>query len=374
MGLLIAADDSPDIVGYEWKSFPYGMSKNLYEPLDDDIDLGSPLWSGMADIVDSFAYNGKRYYYPYRIATNYALNYNKKALEELSLPDPYDMYLENNWTWDTFKQLLIDWCNEDPDNIGYAGEGGMSFIATTGTKLISVNDDGTVSNNINDPNVTRAMEFCSSLYRNGLTYQDEFNEWVSPQLWAANSRRLLFLGMNPEWTYTAAAESVQNKQGVDNDIFDTVSEFAFVPYPRDPASDKYTIAYDTFGYMVAKGAKNKKGALDWINLNRVYETDETVLANKKKDSVSPEKQYFTSGKYEGSQKWTLVWDEKQYDLWQDMMNPEKFDLIFDNCWGISDSMNDICDTILFDPIFKGDSWTQLSAEYEPVIDGLIQMN
>ena len=72
--------------------------------------------------------------------------------------------------------------------------------------------------------------------------------------------------------------------------------------------------------------------------------------------------------------WTLVWDEKQYDLWQDMMNPEKFDLIFDNCWGISDSMNDICDTILFDPIFKGDSWTQLSAEYEPVIDGLIQMN
>ena len=350
------------------------MSKNLYEPLDDDIDLGSPLWSGMADIVDSFAYNGKRYYYPYRIATNYALNYNKKALEELSLPDPYDMYLENNWTWDTFKQLLIDWCNADPDNIGYAGEGGMSFIATTGTKLISVNDDGTVSNNINDPNVTRAMEFCSSLYRNGLTYQDEFNEWVSPQLWAANSRRLLFLGMNPEWTYTAAAESVQKKQGVDNDIFDTVSEFAFVPYPRDPASDKYTIAYDTFGYMVAKGAKNKKDALDWINLNRVYETDETVLANKKKDSVSPEKQYFTSGKYEGSKKWTLVWDEKQYDLWQDMMDPEKFDLIFDNCWGISDSMNDICDTTLFDPIFKGDSWTQLSTEYEPVIDSLIQMN
>ena len=64
MGMLIAADDSPDIVGYEWKSFPYGMSQNLYEPLDDDIDLGSPLWSGMADIVESFAYNGKRYYYP----------------------------------------------------------------------------------------------------------------------------------------------------------------------------------------------------------------------------------------------------------------------------------------------------------------------
>ncbi len=74
MGILIAADDSPDIVSYEWKSFPYSISKNLYGPLDGLIDLESPLWSGMADIVDSFAYNGKRYYYPYRIATNYALD------------------------------------------------------------------------------------------------------------------------------------------------------------------------------------------------------------------------------------------------------------------------------------------------------------
>ncbi len=31
------------------------------------------------------------------------------------------------------------------------------------------------------------------------------------------------------------------------------------------------------------------GALDWINLNRVYEIDENVIANKKKDSVHPEK-------------------------------------------------------------------------------------
>lgn len=59
IGVLIAADDSPDIVSYEWKSFPYGMNKNLYEPLDGLIDLESPLWSGMADIVDSWLYGSK---------------------------------------------------------------------------------------------------------------------------------------------------------------------------------------------------------------------------------------------------------------------------------------------------------------------------
>lgn len=34
-------------------------------------------------------------------------------------------------------------------------------------------------------------------------------------------------------------------------------------------------------------------------------------------------------------------------------------------------MNDICNAILFDPIFKGESWTQLSAEYKPIMDEII---
>lgn len=371
LATMISSDDSPDIVRYEWRSFPTGMSKNMYESLDNDIDLDDPLWSGMKDIAENFSYKGVHYYYPYRITTNFALNYNKKSIEEYALDDPYDLYMNNNWTWDTFKKLLIDWCNADEKHIGYAGEGGMSFIATTGTSLVKVQPDGSVKNNIGDVNVTRAMDFCADLYRNGLTHQGELGDWVSPQLWADNSDRVLFLGMNPEWTYGAAAAQVQNKSGVEDDICNTVSDFAFVPFPRDPQSDEYSIAYDTFGYLVAKGAKNKKGAVDWINLNRVYETDENIIANKKKEAVSPEPVYYTEGKYKGYQKWALVWDEKQYDLWQDMMDPTKFDFTFDDCWGFSDDLTTICNKILFDPMFHGDSFTQLSQEYSPVIDSII---
>lgn len=371
LATMISSDDSPDIVRYEWRSFPTGMSKNMYESLDNDIDLDDPLWSGMKNIAENFTYKGVHYYYPYRITTNFALNYNKKSIEEYALDDPYDLYMNNNWTWDTFKKLLIDWCNADENHIGYAGEGGMSFIATTGTSLVKVQPDGSVKNNIGDVNVTRAMDFCADLYRNGLTHQGELGDWVSPQLWADNSDRVLFLGMNPECTYGAAAAQVQNKSGVEDDICNTVSDFAFVPFPRDPQSDEYSIAYDTFGYLVAKGAKNKKGAVDWINLNRVYETDENIIANKKKEAVSPEPVYYTEGKYAGYQKWALVWDEKQYDLWQDMMDPTKFSFTFDDCWGFSDDLTTICNKILFDPMFHGDSFTQLSQEYSPVIDSII---
>lgn len=371
LATMISSDDSPDIVRYEWQSFPTGMSKNMYEPLDGEIDLTSPLWSDMAETAENFAYKGKHYYYPYRITTNFALNYNKKSLEEYSLPDPYDLYVANDWTWDTFKQLLIDWCNADDSHIGYAGEGAMSFIATTGATLVKVQKDGTAKNNISDINVSRAMDYCQDLYRNGLTHQGELGDWVSPQTWADNSDRLLFLGMNPEWTYGAAAKQVQDKKGVEDDICNTVSDFAFVPFPRDPSADKYYIAYDTFGYMVAKGAKNKKGAIDWINLNRVYETDENINATKRKEAVDPDPVYYTSGKYEGYQKWALVWDENQYDLWQDMMNPNKFSFVFDDCWGFNDDLKTVCNTVLFDPLFHGESFTKLSAEYSPVIDSII---
>ncbi len=371
LATMISSDDSPDIVRYEWQSFPTGMSKNMYEALDGEIDLTSPLWSEMADIAENFAYKGKHYYFPYRITTNFALNYNKKSLEEYSLPDPYDLYMANDWTWDTFKQLLIDWCNADDSHIGYAGEGAMSFIATTGTTLVKVQKDGTAKNNISDINVSRAMDYCQDLYRNGLTHQGELGDWVSPQTWADNSDRLLFLGMNPEWTYGAAAKQVQDKKGAEDDICNTVSDFAFVPFPRDPSADKYYIAYDTFGYMVAKGAKNKKGAVDWINLNRVYETDENINATKRKEAVDPEPVYYTSGKYEGYQKWALVWDANQYDLWQDMMDPTKFSFVFDDCWGFNDDLKTVCNTVLFDPLFRGESFTKLSAEYSPVIDSII---
>lgn len=371
LGTLIAADDSPDIVRYEWLSYPMGMNKNMYESVDGLIDIETPLWEDMSEIIEDFVYQGKHYYLPYRITPNFAVNYNRKTILDAGLKDPYDLYLEGNWTWDTFRQLMIDWCNMSDENIGYCGTGGMSLVATTGTPLIDVQSDGTILNNIDDANVMRAMEFASGLYRDGLTYQKEIGDWVSPELWADNSGRILFLGMGPEWTYSAASGAVQNPTGVENDICGVPSDFAFVPFPRDPSSDTYSIAYDTFGYMIPKGAKNIKGAVDWIQLNRVYQTDEGLAATAREDAINPDPVYYTAGKYEGKQKWTLVWDERVYNVWQDMMDPTKFNYVFDDCYGFSSDLTSLADTVLDAPLFLGESFTQLSGENKPSIDAII---
>ncbi|MBE6902070.1 MAG: extracellular solute-binding protein, partial [Ruminococcaceae bacterium] len=74
LAMLIAADDSPDLMTYEPLAFPYGVSRNMFEPLDSYIDIDDALWDDMRDIIDSYEYNDKHYYIPHRITTKYALN------------------------------------------------------------------------------------------------------------------------------------------------------------------------------------------------------------------------------------------------------------------------------------------------------------
>ncbi len=374
LGTLIAADDSPDLVTYEWLSFPGGMAKNMYEPLDEHFNLDTALWADMKKTVEDFAYEGKHYYYPYQIRTYFALNYNRKTVEDAGLTDPYDLYMAGDWTWDTWRQMMIDFCNQNDTNVGYCSTPDVisAFVATTGTNFVDVKPDGSIVNNMADANVTRAMEFFENLYRDGLLYNKELGDWVSPQLWAVNSAQVLFLGMEPSWCYSDASKIIQNPAGVENDIFDTPSDFAFVPFPRDPSSDTYNLAYDTFGYMVPKGAKNLKGAVDWIYCNRVYETDENVKAQAKQEAIAPEKVTFLEGKFAGSQKWQMTWDEQVYDLYIEMKDPSKFNFTFDDVYGFNSQLSsDLIGNTLNEIMFNAGSWSQLSAQIDPAVEGIL---
>lgn len=90
LGVLIAAGDSPDIVRYDWMAYPTGTAKNMFTCLDDWLDIESPLWSGEAEVIDSFNYLGKHYYFPSDVSTNFAVIYNTRSLEEAGLENPTD--------------------------------------------------------------------------------------------------------------------------------------------------------------------------------------------------------------------------------------------------------------------------------------------
>ena len=376
LATLIAADDSPDLLTYEPLAFPYGVSKNMFEPLDEYFNIDDPLWADMKPMIEEYTYNGVHYYYPHRMVTKYSLNYNRKTVESAGLTDPYDLYKAGEWTWDAWREMMIEFCNQDDSNIGFYATSTMleAFVNTTGTSIIDVAPDGTISNNLTSASVTRAIEYLAELGRNSLLYPADhpYGDWVSPQIWAPASNKILFLGMEPEWTYIAATETIQNPTGVDNDIHDTVSDFAFVPFPRDPNSSEYFMCSNTFGYMIPKGAKNIKGSVDFIYCNRLFETDQGIIDQLRNDHVAPATITYTAGKYAGMQKWRITWDADCYDLWREMCDADNFTFIMDDMYGFGDELSTPITDAMYNSTFGEDSWSQLSAEIAPTVDGTLK--
>ena len=401
LGMLVTSGSSPDLVRYEWRSFPHGMSYNIYTPLDDYIDINSDLWKDMKDIAEQFVYNGKHYYFPFQTKTNFAINYNALTIQEANLTDPMDLLKENKWTWNTFEQMLKDWCNKDPNHIGYNGVGGQSFILTTGKKTIEVKDD-IITNNLKDQDIARCMQWLEKLHKDGLigvteaqnTATGHTNGYESPQA-AFVDGNLLFLGMDPSWTYGAAKEELDGK-GIDN-------EMKFVPFPRDDNSDTYYCGIDTFGYLIPSGAPNVKGAVDWINFLRTEEIDPENVAKAKEDAIDPSPVYKpkcgnndcgdTSDSKDGKgrhiytdeekdltecpscgtpreEKYRVVWDSDVYDLFKEMTSTTgRFTMLFDHSYGFNDDVGKLLregETPLIDgPVFGDFSFTQLvEANYD----------
>ena len=375
LAALISADDSPDLLTLEPQAFPFGVSKGLYHPLDAYFDIDDPLWADMRDVIESYNYKGQHYVFPHRMLAWRGLEYNRKTIANAGLTDPYELYKNNEWTWDTWREMMIDFCNISDDHIGYYATDGdvNAFVCTTGSVCIDYLSGGGVENNLSDANVTRAVEFLSEMGRSGLLYPTShpFGAWVSPQVFAERCDKILFVGHEPEWGYIAMTENVQNFSGVENDIHDTVSDFAFVPYPRDPEADAYYQGANCFGYMIPKGAKNTEGAVEFIMCNRLFDTDEAIQAQVRQEHVAPEKITFTQGKYAGMQKWRITWDEELYDLWVEMRDPEVFSFVFEELYGFGSEMQKYIGQSIIDCTFGEESWAQRSAEVMPMVQALV---
>lgn len=385
LGVLIAAGDSPDIIRYDWMAYPHGVSQNMFTALDDWLDMDSPLWSDEKSVIESFNYLGKHYYYPSNVQTNFAMIYNRRVIEENAMTDPMELYFEGNWTWDTFEDMLVQWCNKGDDYVGFTGGSwsSMMFANTTGTKTIDMT--GTeIINNLSSANVRRTMEWLSGLKHDGFV-GDGF---LDPST-ALVDGKLLFLGMGLTWGFESAQQGMYNNQ-ID-------AEIVAVPFPRDPQADKYYLSSDSFGFLIPSGSKNIQGGIDWILCGRIYETDPEVVAATRAEKMYDGPNYYPKCpecKYnfiEHDQndlgtcpecgtarktKFKAVYSEDQMRIIDDMTDPEKFGLVFDNAVGFSNDFSNILigveDSIFDGPLYYGSSYTQVLETNNSLVEAYLE--
>lgn len=249
----IGSDNSPDLCDKVDNTYPYLISMNLYEDLTNYIDITSPQWADITDIIEGYSFKGARYFYPSEITVmpQFLIYEKTNYVKYGDLTDPEKMWRTNEWTWDAFEQGAQTIIN-DPYSAAdtlLCGTGVLdSFLVSEGVQLFSHNGNR-YQNGLTEENVLNVYEFLSP-YK--LSYSGSFNAMaeMSHTVFLSGDEKTLAELRKSELTVGA------------------------VPYPRSENADMYYCKAVSRGFLVPKGAKNIQSAASFINCSRIESTSE----------------------------------------------------------------------------------------------------
>lgn len=327
----ISADTSPDLCDKVDNTFPYLISKNLYEDLTNYIDITSPQWTELTDVIERYSFKGGRYFYPttVKVMPQFLIYVKTTYIQCGNLPDPEKLWLNNEWTWSAFEQGANGILNNPAsgaDVLVCGSEVFDNFLASSGEPLFSQNGNR-FFNGLSTENANLVSEFLSpyKLKHASVFYAD--GEIANTVFLSGDEKTL------------AALRKTDLTVGA-------------VPYPRDENADAYYCKAVSEGFLVPKGAKNIQSAASFINCSRIADAS-------KEQREKNDKKLIESGLLRSDVEWL-------YSLRSsDKMTPL---LVDENCF--DDAANAAIKKIL---TYSGEEpWNDVLAECSPVIDSAIE--
>jgi len=336
----ILGGTSPDIFIYQWRSFPYDISKNQYQSIDELVDWDDLKWADVKDIADKFIWQGEHYIAPltYSFSDIQVLMYNKTTIEEEGFDDPYELYLANEWDWDAFVEMMKTFVENGDGSTERYGIGGWwanAFVYTSGETMVTY-DGEKFTNNLRSTAIENAMSVLEDLSKNQLIKRG----WISGES-AFPENDILFYSMGT-WAYDAAQGAMPD------DIIQ------IVPFPRNPDSDQYYVSNTVTAYMWVKGSENSDLVKAWFDVNRFVNYDDSYTeATKEK--------YLTNN---------TNWTSEMYDIVMDFYDSDKFVQAYDYGYGLSTLMSDELMSLLYEGLANEqyESWVQAREEYYTIVD------
>lgn len=354
---MVLGGEKVDMFPYETDALPKGVSENLYQPLDEFIDLDSELWSGIKDTADKMQYNGSHYIIPYSIEDPICIIYSRKMIKEEKLDDPYELYKQGKWDWDTFMSMMKAFKDNEGENTRYGCTGwvGQALIYSTGKTIVNY-DGSKFTNNMTDPDIEKAELLLEDISDSGL-YNDSW------QTYFPESGSSLFYAMAP-W---ALEES--NAANPDMDIF-------IVPFPKMPGADNYYSSCLFGAKMLVAGSNKGEAVAKYIECERIAATDEKYREAVKKQAAEKIKNTFGQD---------LFISEEQWGVSQEAADPSKVIPVFDYGFGMGSAMSgnatsydsrgalrNITDGLISGYDGSPSSWNDLRDSYIEVVDNEIE--
>ena len=336
----ITTQDSPDLYKYEAGSddWPALIVAGQLQRVDNLLDYSSPLFSHLAHVYERMKIAGV----PYILPTNTGpyrsvVFYNKNLFDDYGLETPYELYKRGEWTMDKMEEYAKKFSSEANGTIGMYAQDEGPFIAATGKDIFGIDANGKIFNNIRDPLIAKAMERVQKMYRENILTMD-----TDPAL-DLMKKGGLAMWVGPFWT-------------IDTMKIMTVSgALELVPFPKDPAADKWYLDGLVDAFSIPVGAKNTDAALAWVATQAEY--------NKSQEKIKKE-EATTSTKYNMPLEFGT--------LLTAMAGSSKFELNFLTYHKFSGFQEKFFIEYWDNFIAGGQSWSTIVEKLSPVVDDEIK--
>ncbi|MBR1864568.1 MAG: extracellular solute-binding protein [Ruminococcus sp.] len=308
LGAAMLTSECPDIFKYEWMAFPAQVIKDMYQPVDSIVDFSDPLWADVKVNADQFVMDGKHYVAPISFSVGTVMMYDHNVVEANGLDDPYKEYLDGNWNWDTWSDMMTDFCESSPDGVQRYGINGWfqpHIIQQTGKTMVNYVDGQFVSN-LMDPDIERAENLLYDLGKKGYVNTD----WLGNARNALKDGNILFYCMGT-WAMTG------------NNGPEEGDDYRIVPVPSDPNNDEKVMTADMTAYMWVRGSTASDAVKTWYECCRIANTDEQYKENGREKFMNA----------------NPAWTDEMYDVFVQASSSENR-MIFDYGYGISSEMSD----------------------------------
>lgn len=136
---LVASGNVPDVAAWTDALFLGWAYGNLAQPVNKYLDMSDPIWKKHSDIMDLYKIGNKYYGMPLDGYSNFLIYYNATLFEEQKVTDPYTLYKQGNWTFDTFletakKMTIKD--GETTKTYGFTTWYWQVFVLAAGSRIL----------------------------------------------------------------------------------------------------------------------------------------------------------------------------------------------------------------------------------------------
>ncbi len=300
--------NSPDLIKFRKQEFPNLITKDVVEDVTEYLDFSDPLYAGLQETANTYAYKGRYYAFPTgKMYNNNYIYYWTSYFDDMGLDTPLDLYENGEWTFSAMREMMKDLVIDDDrdgiiDTYALVLQSGYSF-SISGEDFVTYDPEtGLYGNNLRSPALA---EYYNFLYETGSAGDD--TRLMSQEDISCFTARNAVMMLGEHWVMQSS-------------FYDDIiaGRIGVVPAPQLDGTDAHYAQGRIDVYWIGKDCANMNGALAYMACQRAIAMNDDLAR-------------------ELSERHGLIykeWPEELEALIDEMNDPEKFTLLLPKYSGV----------------------------------------